>query len=97
MILVSTTLRVDGGMAANNWLMQFLADLLGVIVERPALTETTALGGAYSAALGAGWISSLDETKELWRRDRLFEPAMDAAERDRLYAGWQKAVARVSG
>ena len=95
--IMPARLRVDGGMVANNWLMQFLADLLGVTVERPAMTETTALGAAYLAALGAGWIGSLDETKKLWRGDRVFEPAMGAPQRDALYEGWQKAVARVSG
>jgi glycerol kinase len=95
--LMPATLRVDGGMVANGWLMQFLADLLGVTVERPAMTETTALGAAYLAGLGAGFIGSLDETKDLWRRDRAFHPAMPTADRDRLYAGWQRAVARITG
>jgi glycerol kinase len=90
-------LRVDGGMAANNWLMQFLADLLGVPIERPALTETTALGAAYLAGLGAGFLRSIGETRDLWRPDRVFEPTMPARDRDRLYAGWQRAVARVTG
>ena len=89
-------LRVDGGMVANGWLMQFLADLLGMPVERPALSETTALGAAYLAGLGAGFIGSLDETRALWRRERVFHPGMSAADRDRLYAGWQRAVARIT-
>jgi glycerol kinase len=95
--LMPRRLRVDGGMAANGWLMQFLADLLGVPIERPALTETTALGAAYLAGLGAGFIGSIGETRDLWRADRVFEPAMPAGDRDRLYAGWQRAVARVTG
>jgi glycerol kinase len=95
--LMPRRLRVDGGMAANGWLMQFLADLLGVPIERPALTETTALGAAYLAGLGAGFIGSIGETRDLWRSDRVFEPAMPVGDRDRLYAGWQRAVARVTG
>jgi glycerol kinase len=95
--LMPRRLRVDGGMAANGWLMQFLADLLGVPIERPALTETTALGAAYLAGLGAGFIGSIGETRDLWRADRMFEPAMPVGDRDRLYAGWQRAVARVTG
>jgi glycerol kinase len=90
-------LRVDGGMVANAWLMQFLADLLDVTVERPAMTETTALGAAYLAGLRAGFIGSLAEAQALWRADRTFGPAMPAAERNRLYAGWQRAVARITG
>jgi glycerol kinase len=90
-------LRVDGGMAANTWLMQFLADLLGIPIERPALTETTALGAAYLAGLGAGFIESIGETRDLWQAERVFSPAMPAAERDGLYAGWQRAVARITG
>jgi glycerol kinase len=95
--LAPARLRADGGMAANGWVMQFLADLLGIPIERPALTETTALGAAYLAGLGAGFIKSISETKDLWRADRVFEPAMAPADRDRLYAGWQRAVARVTG
>jgi len=90
-------LRVDGGMTANNWLMQFLADLTGVTVQRPKITETTALGAAYLAGLQCGFIGSLEETKALWCEDRAFRPSMTAPERDRLYAGWQRAVARIRG
>jgi glycerol kinase len=88
-------LRVDGGMSANDWLMQFLADILDLPVERPMVTETTALGAAYLAGLEAGLYASTAEIGQRWRRDRLFEPRMAAAERDRLYAGWQDAVMRV--
>jgi glycerol kinase len=95
--LVPERLRVDGGMAANGWVMQFLADLLGIPIERPALTETTALGAAYLAGLGAGFIKSIGDTRDLWQADRVFAPAMAAKDRDRLYAGWQRAVARVTG
>ncbi len=90
-------LRVDGGMVGNAWLMQFLADLLGVAVERPAVTETTALGAAFLAGLKAGFLGSLDEAKLYWRPERMFPPAMAPPDRDRLYAGWQRAVARVTG
>jgi len=90
-----TALRVDGGMSANDWVMQFLADILGLPVERPVVTETTALGAAYVAGLQAGLFASPAEIAKRWRRDRLFEPKMKEAERERLYAGWQDAVARV--
>nr|WP_163503080.1 glycerol kinase GlpK [Halomonas socia] len=89
------TLRVDGGMVRNNWLMQFLADMLGVPVDRPTVLETTALGAAYLAGLQIGWYRDLDEIAELWRCERTFEPSMPDDERERLYQGWQDAVARV--
>jgi glycerol kinase len=95
--LTAGRLRVDGGMVANAWLMQFLADLLGVEVERPAVTETTALGAAFLAGLEAGFLSSLEDAARYWRSERLFRPAMAAGDRDGLYAGWQRAVARVTG
>ncbi|NWN81398.1 MAG: glycerol kinase GlpK [Halomonas sp.] len=88
-------LRVDGGMVANGWLMQFLADMLGVPVDRPGVLETTALGAAYLAGLHLGWYRDLDEIAGLWQRERQFSPQMDEAERERLYAGWQEAVERV--
>jgi glycerol kinase len=88
-------LRVDGGMAANDWLMQCLADLLATPVERPTVTETTALGAAYLAGLGAGVYQSLDDITALWARECAFTPAMSTAKRDALYGGWQDAVARV--
>jgi len=88
-------LRVDGGMVANNWLLQFLADILGATVDRPRITETTALGAAYLAGLRAGIFDSLDTLERFWQRDRRFEPRMDKVTRDRLYAGWQRAVARI--
>jgi glycerol kinase len=90
-----TALRVDGGMSANAWVMQFLADILDLPVERPVVTETTALGAAYLAGLQAGLFESTGDIARRWRRDRLFEPQMKEAERDRLYAGWRDAVARV--
>jgi len=89
------SLRVDGGMTRNNWLMQFLADMLDIPVERPVVTETTALGAAYLAGLKIGLFSSTDDIARHWRRDQLFEPTMKPAERDKLYAGWKDAVRRV--
>ncbi len=90
-------LRVDGGAAANDFLMQFQADLLGVTVERPALVETTAAGAAYLAFLGAGLFRTPEELASVRRSERRFEPRMGEAERDRLYSGWQRAVERVRG
>ncbi len=89
-------MRVDGGASANDYLMQFQADILGLPVERPAETETTALGAAYLAGLASGIWSNLAEVKRLWRLDRRFEPTMSTDERDALYAGWKKALSRVS-
>ncbi|QOR38661.1 glycerol kinase GlpK [Billgrantia diversa] len=89
------TLRVDGGMAANSWLVQFLADMLGVQVDRPTVLETTALGAAYMAGLRFGWYRDLEEIAELWRCERTFSPSMPETERERLYGGWLEAVERV--
>jgi len=91
------SLKVDGGMVANRLLMQFQADLLGVSVVRPVMTETTALGASYAAGLAVGFFEDLEQVAALWQEDRRWEPAMDAAERDRLTAGWAKAVARTLG
>jgi len=90
-------LRVDGGAAANDLLCRFQADVLGVPVVRPRITETTVLGAAFLAGLGAGVWTSLDEVAGVWQLDRRFEPRMDAAERARLLAGWHEAVARSGG
>ena len=88
-------IRVDGGMVANSWFLQFLADILGIPVERPANVESTVLGAAYLAGLQSGIIDSVAQVSGLWQREALFEPAMSAARRDELLAGWQAAVARV--
>lgn len=93
--IAPTELRVDGGMAVNDWLMQFLADILRIPVVRPQTVETTALGAALLAGLQAGIYASLEEIGALWRLDRRFEPALEAARADTLYAGWREAVARV--
>ena len=88
-------LRVDGGMVVNDSLMQRLADTVGTPVERPKVTETTALGAAFLAGLQAGLWQSLDALSKSWALDRAFRPAEDAASRDRRYAGWKDAVRRV--
>lgn len=89
------TLRVDGGMVANNWVLQNLSDILGATVDRPTIIETTALGVAYLAGLKAGIFQSLEALEQLWQCDRRFEPAMSKEQRDQLYAGWVRAVAKV--
>lgn len=93
--IAPSIIRVDGGMVANGWFLQFLADILDIPVERPENVESTILGAAWLAALGAGVIDSLADVASLWRRDRLFEPAMSADQRDDLLSGWREAVARV--
>lgn len=100
------TLRVDGGMIANNWLAQRLADVLGVTVERPVVAETTALGAAYLAGLNSGFFGKqenplegqenpLESLSAAWQKDRGFTPGMDAESREAGYAGWRDAVSRV--
>ena len=90
-------LRVDGGAARNNFLCQFQADILGIPVERPETTESTALGAAYLAGLATGFWKNEEELKPQLKIGRRFEPAMDAARREELYAGWQRAVERAKG
>jgi glycerol kinase len=90
-------LRVDGGATRNNWLMQFQADILGVPVQRPAVTETTALGAAYLAGLAVGYWESPEQIAQQWTVERTFEPQMSTDQRDTLYAGWQRAVERAKG
>jgi glycerol kinase len=89
-----TELRVDGGMTVNELLMQIQADVLGVPVVRPEVTETTALGAAYAAGLAVGFWSDPEELRERWEVDRRWEPQIGDEERDRRYAQWRKAVAR---
>ena len=88
-------LRVDGGAAANEFLMQFQADLLGVPVDRPTILETTATGVAFLAGLCTGFWSSPEEIQSVRRRDRLFKPMLGSAEREQLLAGWKQALSRV--
>ncbi|MBT1017692.1 glycerol kinase GlpK [Canibacter sp. lx-72] len=89
-----TELKVDGGMIANDTLMQFQADVLGVPVIRPVVAETTALGAAYAAGLAVKFWANKDELSANWQEDRRWEPKMDASERERLLRNWKKAVAR---
>lgn len=89
-----TALKVDGGMVHNELLMQFQADLINVPVIRPKVTETTALGAAYAAGLAVGFWRDLDELRANWGKEREWQPNMDASQRERLYAGWKKAVTR---
>jgi glycerol kinase len=87
-------LRVDGGATANNFLMQFQADILGCPIVRPADIETTALGAAYLAGLATGFYKSTDELARFWKSERVFEPKMAETQREERIAGWRDAVAR---
>ncbi|MCY7289127.1 MAG: glycerol kinase GlpK [Cryobacterium sp.] len=89
-----TELKVDGGAAANDLLMQFQADILGVSVVRPVVAETTALGAAYAAGLAVGFWNDLDELRANWQEGARWEPSLDIAERDRLLRNWKKAVTK---
>ena len=89
-----TELKVDGGMIANNTLMQFQADIIGVPVVRPVVAETTALGAAYAAGLTTGFWKDTDELRANWNEDQRWEPTWDAEQRETGYAGWKKAVER---
>ncbi len=90
-----SVIRVDGGMVANAWFLQFLADILDRPVERPLNVESTVLGAAYLAAYQLGLVASASDLSSLWQRDALFEPAMSASQRERLLEGWRDAVERV--
>ncbi|WP_322509508.1 glycerol kinase GlpK [Anaerolinea sp.] len=92
-----TALKVDGGMVYNELLMQFQADILGVPVIRPKVAETTSLGAAYAAGLAVGFWSNFDELRANWGKDAEWHPKMAAEEREKLYAGWKKAVERTFG
>ena len=91
---VDTVLRVDGGMTASDWTMQFLSDILAAPVDRPAVMETTALGAAYLAGLSAGILPKPAEFAKSWALDRRFTPAMEVATREAKYAGWKEAIRR---
>ena len=89
-----TELKVDGGMIANNLLMQFQADILGVPVVRPVVAETTALGAAYAAGLATGFWSDMDDLRKNWQEDSRWTPSMDSDESARLMRNWKKAVTK---
>lgn len=93
--IAPSIIRVDGGMVANNWFLQFLADILDIPVERPKNVESTVLGAAYLAGYYSGVFASLEHIAQQWRSDIVFEPQMQADQRDRLLAGWNAAVAQV--
>ncbi|SNX54561.1 glycerol kinase GlpK [Thermoanaerobacterium sp. RBIITD] len=89
-----SALKVDGGACANNFLMQFQSDILGVPVDRPTVIETTALGASYLAGIATGFWKDRDEVAKNWGVDRHFEPTMDEETKEKLYKGWKKAVER---
>jgi glycerol kinase len=89
-----TALKVDGGMVANELLMQFQADILNVPVIRPVVAETTALGAAYAAGLAVGFWESEDDIRTNWAQDKQWDPQMDEASRDATYKEWKKAVTK---
>lgn len=89
------TLRVDGGMVINDWLMQFLSDMLRVTVERPQQTETTARGVAFLAGIQLGWYADLDAAAALWMSDRVFKTDMPAQRQQSLYVGWLESVRKI--
>lgn len=95
--LTLAALKVDGGMVVNETLMQFQSDILGIPVIRPIVTETTALGAAYAAGLAVGFWTDIKELRDLWRKDKEWRPRITAETRERLYAGWSKAVERTFG
>ena len=88
-------IRVDGGMVANDWLLQFLADILALPVERPVNVESTVLGAACLAGLQTGVYDSTDQLSALWASDARFAPTMGDERREALYRGWREAVSRV--
>ncbi len=92
-----TELKVDGGMVANDALMQFQSDMLGVPVVRPVVAETTALGAAYAAGLAVGFWSDLDDLAKNWQEDKRWEPTIEPAKRDALLAEWRKAITKSQG
>jgi glycerol kinase len=88
------SLRVDGGMVANETLMQFQSDILNREVVRPMVAETTALGASYAAGLAVGYYKSTDELQANWKADKMWKPALEEQQRERLYREWKKAVTR---
>jgi glycerol kinase len=92
-----SVLKVDGGASVNDFLMQLQADVLGIPVVRPVVSETTALGAAYAAGLAVGAFPSTDALRRLWKADRAFEPAWGEDRRASAYRGWKRAVERTRG
>jgi glycerol kinase len=90
------SIRIDGGMVQNNWLCDFLADVLDVDVERPQETETTALGAAYLAGLQVGIFDSINTIAKNWQSESKFKADMDESKRSLLLANWHKAVRKVT-
>ena len=93
--IAPAVIRVDGGMVANNWFLQFLADVLDTPVERPVNVESTILGAAYLAAYAAGVLTSTRQIADNWRCESRFESTMSADQREQLLNGWRAAVSRV--
>ena len=91
------TMRVDGGMSNNNWMMQFLADILNIKVERPTNHETTVMGAAYLAGLKVGFFSNFRDIEDLWKSDRIFIPNMNEEDRQAMYSNWKKTVNNLIG
>ena len=91
------TMRVDGGMSNNNWMMQFLADILNIKVERPVNSETTVMGAAYLAGLKVGFFNNFRDIEDLWKSDRVFIPNVDGRERNAMYIGLKKTVNNLIG
>ena len=89
------TMRVDGGMVVNDWLMQFLADILNLPIERPVISETSVLGAVYLAGLQVSVFKSFEHISQLWHVERQFKPTMKAQERGHRYVGWQQAIQKV--
>ena len=88
-------MRVDGGMAVNDWFVQFLSDTLAIEIDKPTIIETSALGVAYLAGLKAGVFKSLEHIQSLWQSESKLQPLMQESQREKLYAGWQDAVRRI--
>ena len=91
------SMRVDGGATKSDFLLQFQSDILGITIERPRITEMTALGAAYLAGLGVGFWSNMEELEKQWEIDKIYRPSMDDEKRKELYAGWKNAVQRSLG
>ena len=89
-----TSLRVDGGAAKSDFLMQFQSDILGIPIQRPKITEMSALGVAYLAGLGVGYWENMADLEKNWILDKKYKPKMTAEKRKALYSGWKEAVSR---